>query len=211
MNTTPGQPSPTPAGPPARVVWRWFRLVGLPLIAVIVIAGAIVLLRTPAEESGAAAVDLGPAEAGEETGAAPREGAPAPDFTLHATDGTTYRLSELRGRPVVLNFWATWCGPCKQEMPAFEAEYRAHAGAGLLVLAINVRESPQQVEPFVQRLELTFPVLLDRSGSVSRRYRVRALPTTVFITPEGTIDGIRQGAYSTRLLKERLRQFLEGE
>ena len=207
--TPPQTPEERPLDP--RVVWKWFRLVGLPLIAVIGIAGAILWLRMPDSGSGGVAVDAAAVDEAERSGTAAREGALAPDFALQTSDGTTYRLSDLRGRHVVLNFWATWCGPCRHEMPAFEEEHRARAAEGLAILAINMKEGPGLVDPFVKKLELTFPVLLDRSGSVSARYRVRVLPTTVFITPEGVVDGIRQGPYSRRQLSQRLDQFLEGE
>ena len=210
-DTDPSPRTPDERTPDPRAVWKWFRLVGLPLIAVIAIAGAILWLRAPDSDSGGVAVDTAALDEAEQSGTAAREGAQAPDFALQTADGTTYRLSELRGKHVVLNFWATWCGPCRQEMPAFEEEHRARAAEGLVVLAINMKEGPGLVDPFVKKLDLTFPVLLDRSGSVSARYRVRVLPTTVFITPEGVVDGIRQGPYSRRQLSQRLDQFLEGE
>ena len=213
MDEHSSDPEPQTDGPAPgpQALWKWFRLVGLPLIAIVVITGAILWLRAPSGSGEAVAIDTGELEGGEDPGVNPQPGAPAPDFELKAPDGTVYRLSDLRGRPVMLNFWATWCGPCRQEMPAIEDEYRARGGDGLVVLAINVKESRGLVEPFVQRLGLTFPVLLDHSGSVSARYRVRSLPTTFFVAPDGTIDGMRQGAYTRRMLADRLDQFLERE
>ncbi len=199
-------PSPESIAAAKRMVWRWFRLVGVPLIAVTVIAGAILWLRAPSGTPNAVAIDTA-GQAGD-AAPAPEPGSPAPDFTLQATDGTQYRLSDLRGHPVLINFWATWCGPCREEMPAFEAEYHARTDAGLIVLAVNVREGPNLVGGFIKRLGVTFPVLLDPSGSVSDRYRVHALPTTVLVTPDGVIDGIRTGAYTKKLLHDRLDQFL---
>jgi thiol-disulfide isomerase/thioredoxin len=128
---------------------------------------------------------------------------------LRTLDGGTVRLSDLRGQPVIINFWATWCGPCKEEMPAIEEAYQAHRNDGLVVLAVNVRESARLVDPYVSKLKLTFPVLLDPSGSVSGRYRVHSLPTSVFVRPDGTVDGIRVGSYTKRILFGRIEQFVE--
>ncbi len=199
---------PADAAPGPRLLWRWFRLAGVPLIALTVITTAIIVLRAPSPGADSVALDR---DARGDAGAAlaPVEGREAPDFVLQTAAGGSYRLSDLGERPVLLNFWATWCGPCRQEMPAIEEEYRARAGEGLVVLAINVREAPRTVQGFARRLGLSFPVLLDESGEVSDHYRVRSLPTTFFITPEGIMDGSRTGAYSRRLLSDRLDQFLE--
>jgi cytochrome c biogenesis protein CcmG, thiol:disulfide interchange protein DsbE len=199
---SPGESSP----PSARAVLRWFRLVGVPLIAITVIASTILLLRDR-DTANSVRLDT-PREDGSALGRA-KEGQPAPDFTLTASDGSTYRLSELRGRPVVINFWATWCGPCKDEMPAIDEAYQTHRDAGLIVLAVNVEESAERVATYAAKLKLTFPVLVDREGSVSARYRVRSLPTTVFVRPDGVIDGRREGAYTRRMLLGRIEQFME--
>lgn len=211
-----------PASPPftPRALWRWFRLLGLPLIALILIATAIALLRTPnrtampstaKEESGAVPLDLSRPSGLEEVGPAPKEGASAPDFALPALDGRTYRLSELRGRAVLINFWATWCGPCRTEMPAIEEVYRRYGGDRLLVLAVNVEEDAEHVVPFVQRLGLSFPILLDRDGAVSRRYRITGLPTTYLIRANGKVDGVRLGPYTRAMLQGRVEQLLSEE
>lgn len=199
-------PQATPTG--ARVLRRWFRLVGLPLIALTAIAAAILLLQ---DRGGTNRVRVNLAAADDASAVRAQEGQPAPDFTLQAADGSTYRLSELHGRPVMINFWASWCGPCKDEMPAIEEAYRANKDSGFIVLAVNVEESAGKVEPFVAKLQLTFPVLLDRSGAVAARYRVRSLPTTVFVRPDGVIDGMREGAYTRRMLFGRIEQFLMPE
>ncbi len=205
---------------PPRALWRWFRLLGLPLITLTLVVMAIVLLRAPhrvaerpAAEGQDAAVPLHLSRLSGvgEVGPAPREGAPAPDFALRGLDGRTYRLSELRGRAVVINFWATWCGPCRAEMPAIEEVYRRYGDGRLMVLAVNVEEDEERVAPFVQRLGLSFPILLDRDGAVSRRYRVTGLPTTYLIRPDGTVDGVRLGPYTRALLQGRVEQLLGEE
>jgi cytochrome c biogenesis protein CcmG, thiol:disulfide interchange protein DsbE len=202
---------PGAGAPSLRVLWRWFRFVGVPVIAVTAIATAILLIRAGSSD-GNGAVALDPATLDQsEANVSTEVGAMAPDFALQTADGRTYRLSELRGQAVVINFWATWCGPCRGEMPAIEEAAMARAGDGLVVLAVNVRESAGQVQPYVTKLGLTFPVLLDPSGKVSARYRVGALPTTYLIDREGRIDGFRIGPYTKSMLLARLDQLLGTE
>jgi len=112
----------------------------------------------------------------------------APDFTLPRLSGGTIRLADFRGKVVLLNFWATWCVPCRMEMPALEALYQRHKDAGLAVLAINMDTlSTAGVEAFVQEVMVTFPVALDPSWSIARGYRVLGLPTTYFIDRAGDV------------------------
>jgi len=125
----------------------------------------------------------------------PREGFPAPDFTLDTMDGGTAALSAQRGKVVILNLWASWCGPCRAEMPAIQRVYAANRERGLEVLAVNstFQDSLPDAQAFVQQLGLTFPILLDREGSVSRRYLLRALPSTFFIDRQGVIRAVIVG------------------
>ena len=124
--------------------------------------------------------------------AVPAIDAPAPDFEMAALDGSSIRLSDLRGKVVVLNFWATWCGPCRLEMPLLQ-EFQEQNFDQLTVLAINFDESEQQVQDFISELsELSgsafrLPVLFDPGGEVTRRYRVRGFPTTMFIDRNGML------------------------
>jgi peroxiredoxin/Cu/Ag efflux protein CusF len=112
----------------------------------------------------------------------------APDFTLPTLSGGTIRLADFRGKVVLLNFWATWCVPCRMEMPALEALYQRHKDAGLAVLAINLDTlSTAGVEAFVQEVMVTFPVALDPSWSIARGYRVLGLPTTYLIDRAGNV------------------------
>lgn len=120
-------------------------------------------------------------------GRVPAPGRPAPDFTLVGADGTRHRLSDYRGRPVVINFWATWCPPCRAEMPALDQAYHQHREAGLLVIGVNMQESREVVQAFRESLGVHFPFALDEKGAVSRQYQVRGLPTTFFIAPDGTV------------------------
>lgn len=118
---------------------------------------------------------------------APQEMVEAPEFALADATGKTVRLKELRGRYVFLNFFATWCGPCREEMPAMERLHQAYGGKGLAVLAINLEESPAQVAKFVKELRLRFPVVRDADGTVSRAFAVRGLPVTYLVDRDGRI------------------------
>lgn len=119
----------------------------------------------------------------------PREGFPAPDFTLELLGGGQLTLSELRGKAVMVNLWASWCPPCRAEMPSIETVYQAFQGQGLVVLGVNTtfQDSESDVAAFVDEFGLTFPILLDREGGVSRRYQMRGLPSTFFIDRQGII------------------------
>ena len=125
----------------------------------------------------------------------PREGFLAPDFTLDTLDGTKVTLSDLRGKIVVINLWATWCTPCRAEMPALENAYEQYEDSGVVILGLNVtnQDSEKDIPPFVKEFGLTFPILLDRDGSVSALYQLRGLPTTYFVNREGIIRTVVVG------------------
>ncbi len=114
---------------------------------------------------------------------------PAAEFTLSGPEGRAVSLREFRGRVVLLNFWATWCVPCREEIPAMQALARDLGPRGLVVLAVNYEEDPETVQAFVRDTGLTLPVLLDRDGAVARRYRVAGLPTSVFVDRRGAVAG----------------------
>jgi len=127
--------------------------------------------------------------------ASPRQGFAAPDFTLDLLGGGEVTLSDLRGKPVVVNLWASWCLPCRAEMPAIERVYRDYQDLGLVVLGVNTtnQDSEADAAAFVRQYGLTFPIPLDRDGSVSVRYALRGLPTTFFIDREGIIRSVVVG------------------
>jgi cytochrome c biogenesis protein CcmG, thiol:disulfide interchange protein DsbE len=135
---------------------------------------------------------------------APVVGHPAPDFTLTMVNGETFALSDHRGTPVVLNFWATWCPPCRAELPELEAASRRYQGQ-VVIVGVDQAEPASTVQAFAQQMGLTFPLPLDTSAQVSRLYRVRSLPTTYFIDREGIIREMQIGALTEATLAQLLR------
>ncbi len=125
----------------------------------------------------------------------PREGFLAPDFTLDLLEGGEVTLSQLRGQVVLVNLWASWCPPCRAEMPAIQRVYETYRDQGLEVIALNTtyQDSEREATAFIQELGLTFPVALDRTGEVIRQYLLRALPTTFFVDTEGVIRKVVVG------------------
>jgi len=119
----------------------------------------------------------------------PRRGFAAPDFTLDTLEGSPLTLSDLRGRPVMLNLWASWCLPCRVEMPAIERVFQRHREDGLLVVGLNVtaQDSEAAARLFAQEFGLSFPIVLDRDGTASARYELMGLPSTYFIDRGGII------------------------
>ena len=118
---------------------------------------------------------------------APGESVEAPTFSLPDLTGRKIQLKDYRGRLVFLNFFATWCGPCREEMPGMERLFRAYQDKGLAVLAIDMQESAKTVRPFIQELKLSFSSLLDTKGSVSHEYGIRALPVSFLVGRDGNI------------------------
>jgi thiol-disulfide isomerase/thioredoxin len=131
-----------------------------------------------------------------------RLGQPAPDFTLKTLAGTEVSLSSLKGRPVILNFWASWCPPCRVEMPLLMAAYRAHRDAGLEVVAINLtdQEAAKDIRKFVAEFQMPFAVALDTKGKTWGRYGLLALPTTVFVSSDGTVRLVNSGPINGQTL-----------
>lgn len=120
-------------------------------------------------------------------------GGPAPDFTLPDAEGVAITLSELKGEVVMLNFWASWCGPCRQEMPLLDAIYQKYAPLGFTLLGINVEENSADGEAWLQERPVSFPVLYDPANGVSKLYDVIAMPSTVLIDRQGNVRYLHHG------------------
>lgn len=144
----------------------------------------------------------------------PRQGFLAPDFTLNTLEGETIALSELRGKAVVVNFWASWCGPCRQEMPDIEEVALDYQDQDLVILAVNATQQDrlEAVIEFVDTYNLTFPILTDDDGSLTRTYQIAAFPTTFFIGRDGVIqEVVIGGPMAEALLRTRVDALLEQE
>jgi peroxiredoxin len=129
----------------------------------------------------------------------------APDFTLRNLAGEPMKLSDLRGQPVLINFWASWCGPCRLEMPNLVQTYAAHQAEGFVILAVNptIEDTRPDVKAFVEEFNIPFPVLLDETGEVTNQlYRLRGLPTSVFVNRAGQITHIHLGAMTNQQMTE---------
>lgn len=126
----------------------------------------------------------------------------AMDFEGTSIDGETVRLSDYRGQVVMLNFWATWCPPCRAEMPAIQAAYMRHQNDGFVVLAINNRETVAQILPFVTSYGLDFPIVLDTSARIQQAFAVNAFPTSIFVNGNGEAYATHTGAVTPEQLEE---------
>ncbi len=145
-------------------------------------------------------------------GTAPQAGFAAPDFTLTTTTGESITLSDLQGQAVLVNIWATWCPPCKAEMPAMETVYNEYKDQGFMILAVNstYQDTPADIVPFAEGYDLTFPILLDETGKVTIDYQVRSLPSSFFINRQGIItEVVIGGPMSEALLRTRIEEALK--
>jgi peroxiredoxin len=118
---------------------------------------------------------------------------PAPDFTLKSQAGDNHKLSELRGEVVMINFWASWCGPCRQEMPKLEELYVRYKPLGFTVLGVNIEEDNSKAKALLEDLSVSFPVLFDDQNEVSRLYQVAAMPSTVLVDRDGNMRYLHKG------------------
>lgn len=165
----------------------------------------LVWIGVSADKSGASTNGLIPA---------PQKGFLAPDFTLETLDGKTVTLSDLRGQAVIVNLWASWCGPCRLEMPAFKKVHEEYKEQGLVILAVNStsQDTPSAVENFVAEYQLPFTILMDYKGTAARLYQVSALPTTFFIGRDGVIAKVVVGGpLAESTLRAEIESLLAGE
>lgn len=133
-------------------------------------------------------------------------GQTAPDFQLIYGNGDIGTLSDWQGQPVVVNFWATWCAPCRTEMPEFVNAYEAYRDEGLVIVGVNQQESAEKTVEFMDEFGMAFPVVLDNRGELQQLYQIRGLPTTVFIDRDGRVSARWSGLLTEQVLKEYLEQ-----
>jgi len=128
----------------------------------------------------------------------------APDFALTDLEGNPFRLSDLRGKVVFINFWATWCPPCRAEMPEIEAIYQEYKDKGVVVIGVDVLETEDEVRQFVQRGGYSWTFVIDKTGEVAASYGIAAIPTSFFIDREGIIKAVNIGAMTKRAMETKL-------
>ncbi len=174
------------------------------LSILLLLAGAVWILAS-ADRTGASTAGRIPA---------PQKGFEAPNFTLADAQGQKYTLSELQGKAVLVNFWATWCPPCREEMPAIQGYYQKYQAQGLVVLGVNAtnQDYPLNVVPFVQQNGLSFPILLDETGDIGRKYELRSLPSSFFINRDGTVaEVVIGGPMSGALLQTYIEEIVRSK
>ena len=140
---------------------------------------------------------------------APLPNHPAPDLALPQLDGTQRTLRDLQGQVVLINVWATWCPPCRAEMPAIQQAYVEYRARGFIVLAVNQREDATAITSFLEQHGLTFPILLDRDGQASATYQASALPSSFFVDRRGVIRAVYHGPMPPRVINGIVEQLLQ--
>ncbi len=149
-------------------------------------------------------VEISPFSGVASSGPPPALGKPAPDFEVPLLSGGTFRLSEHRGQVVWINLWATWCPPCRVEMPDIEAVWRDETRGDLVVIAVDYAENQSTVTEFVDRLDLTFPIGMDPTGRVALQYRLAGFPSHFMVDRDGVVRVIRVGLMSEATMRQEL-------
>jgi peroxiredoxin len=204
----------TPRNTRALLFVAGFALLGLALM-LLVFGGVLLGMSSGAAEGAGGAPDMPqvPAFTEPEHGIATlapgsgdwlEAGDAAYEFSLNDLDGNPVSLSDFRGRPVMLNFWATWCVPCRVEMPELQQALSDYQDQNLIILAINQQESPDEVQTFFEEYDLSLTPLLDSDGEVGRLYSMINLPGTVFIDPDGQVTAIHRGILAREQIDEYL-------
>jgi peroxiredoxin len=192
---------------PAQSKWRR----ALPLIAsLLAIVIGVLLIARPMVTSPSTVTSQPALQGGVTSARMPQEGEQIPDFELPTLDGRTVRLSALRGSPVLINFWATWCGPCKQEMPLLVEQYNWNKGKGLRVLAIDTlaNDNVDDMRVYAEKYKMNFDVLVDEKDAIAGGWNVMGLPTTFFIKPDGNVAKVHVGQLTPDQLKENMKLIL---
>lgn len=175
--------------------------IGLAAVIVIVATGAVIFLTTPVASgpcAGSSVVCV----------TSPMLGKPAPDFTLTTTDGQTVKLSDYRGRPLIVNFWASWCIPCRAEFPQFEQARAANAAAGLEVLGIVHEDGADSATAFAAAEGAQWPLLMDPDNTAYNAFRAAGVPSTYFIDRDGIVRATSLGPVTDTSLPEQLKTIL---
>ena len=223
MSQDDGQPIDEVSGveerPQNRREWSGaLRSLLLPALIVATIVGIIFYVE---RQRGGSSVDSGgfgvaalPADKNA-TGRSPSTevGRAAPDFLLQTPDGGQLRFSDLRGKPVLVNFWASWCSPCRQEMPQIVRAYDAHTADGLVVLAVDLQENDGAVKDFAREFGMAFPIVIDRTGSVGDAWRiggpVQGIPSSYFVDRDGIVRARVFGPMTAETIDENLAKVLQ--
>ncbi|SEN23374.1 redoxin domain-containing protein [Paenibacillus sp. OV219] len=142
-------------------------------------------------------------------GQLPRKGAKPPEFALLGTDGKTHRLSDYKGKALVINFWGTYCPGCVTETPDLVAQYKKHSGEPLEVVGINLGEDSMAVNNFVKQYDINYTILRNERNDVQSKYGLRSYPTTFFVKPDGTIMDVFVGAMAEKDMDERITKLLK--
>ncbi|HHL40553.1 MAG TPA: TlpA family protein disulfide reductase [Deltaproteobacteria bacterium] len=138
----------------------------------------------------------------------PNEGDPAPDFTLRSFDGEEIALSTLKGSPVVLNFWASWCGPCRSEAEDLEKVWQEFRGSGVRFIGVAIQDTEEKATAFIEEFGLTYPNGLDDSGEIAAAYKIYGVPKTFVIDRQGRFSYIHMGAIKAAILVEAIKEVL---
>ncbi len=170
----------------------------------IVIAGAVYMWAQTQDTTGTSQSIV----LANNVGAQPRTGSPAPDFQVTMLDGTTLKLSDLRGKPVWLTFWATWCPPCRAEATDIDATYAQYKDKGLAYVAISIGEFPDTLKSFITSTGYTFPIGVDTTQAVASLYWINGIPTHFFIDRNGVVQGMQVGSLSRATAAAKLDKLL---
>ena len=180
-------------------------LILLVLVLGVLIAGALALYNGFSQNMEQDRLATTPVQTTETTGTVETTESLAPDFTVYDAEGNVYRLSDFRGKPVVLNFWASWCGPCKSEMPDFEAAYQKYKDS-VHFLMVNLTDGMQETQKsaaaFIAQSGYTFPVYYDTELSAATAYSVWSIPTTYFLDAAGHLVTWGSGALDATLIEK---------
>ncbi|MCB9078296.1 MAG: TlpA family protein disulfide reductase [Anaerolineaceae bacterium] len=186
-----------------RALWFWMAMIGLTLI----LGGIWIVLSKSWVTAGTItadeAINLEPAAIA---------GHPAPNFELVSTDGETVKLSDFKGQPVILNFWATWCGPCRSEFPEFQQAAVDNADR-MVIIGINntSADNPNAIPDFMKEFGITFPILLDTDREAIDAYNVLGLPTTIFIDDQGVVNEVFTGPLNKAYIESKISELIKSD